>query len=225
MREEGIERRLAVLERRVRRQRIAIVAMGLAGAGGLLIAAAPRTADVIDAHAIRILDAANKPRILIGAPPPSEGRERKDGQTASIVVLGPDGHDRLILGETPNPRLDGKSFPRIATGYGLVLHNAQGSERGGIAYLDNGRGVIALDRPGGDAVEMIANDATGFAGLTINYATPLGQGKEGVRIGTQGDRAWLSLQDRAEGERARLAVDGPDAPRLATRAAGAPPAP
>lgn len=219
------EDRLARLETQVRRQRIALVLMGLAGTAALLTAAAAPTPGTIEARAIRIVDAEGRPRILIGAPPPSAGRARKDGQTASIVVLGPNGADRVILGEAPDPRLDGKSYPRVAAAYGLVLHDARGSERGAVQYLDNGRGVMALDRPGGDAVALIANEKSGFAGLTVNYANPIGRYAEGVRIGTKGDEAWLSLQDRAEGERARLSTAGAAAPKLVTRPAGAPPAP
>jgi hypothetical protein len=78
-------------------------------------------------------------------------------------VLGPDGANPVILGEALNPRLDGRSYPRVAAAYGLVLH-AKGSERGAVQYLDNGRGVMALDRPGGDAVALIANEKTGLPG-------------------------------------------------------------
>ena len=131
----------------------------------------------------------------------------------------------MFVGEAPDPRLDGKSYPRVAAAYGLVLHDAKGSERGAVQYLDNGRGVMALDHPGGDAVALIANEKSGFSGLTVNYGNPIGRYAEGVRIGTKGDEAWLSLQDRAQGERVRLSTAGDAAPRLVTRPAGAPPAP
>lgn len=216
--------RLDRLERRVRRQRLVIGAMALCGAGALLAAFAPAS-DTITARAIRIVGADGKPSIVIGAPPPAEGRLRKDAQTASIVFLDSAGHDRLIVGEEPNPVIAGKTYPRIAKAYGMLLHDQNGSERGGVGYFDNGRGVISLDRANGDAVEMVANDATGFAGLTVNYDAPLGQYQEGVRLGTKGDTAWLSLEDRAEAERARLAVEGTDAPKLVTRPAGGPPSP
>ena len=217
--------RLERLERQVRHQRIALLAVGLTAMGFALAAftaAAPKT---IEAQAIRIVDATGKPRILIGAPPPVEGRKRTDGQTASIVVLGPDGEDRVVLGEEPMPRLDGKTYPRVAAGYGLVLHDRNGSERGAMSYLDNGRGVVALDRPGGDAVAMIVNEQSGFAGVTVNYANPVGQYAEAWRIGTKGDEAWLSLQDRSQAERARLSTKGTAAPTLVTHPAGSPPAP
>jgi len=216
------EARLGHLEKQIRRQRLALVAMALGAAAALLAAFAP-PADTITARAIRIVDASGKSSILIGAPPPTAGRLRKDAQTASIVFLDPAGHDRLIVGEEPNPVIAGKTYPRIAKAYGMLLHDQNGAERGGIGFFDNGRGVVSLDRANGDAVAMVANDATGFAGLTVNYDAKLGQYQEGVRLGTKGNTAWLALEDRAENERARLAVDGDGAPRLVTRAAGGTP--
>lgn len=202
-----------------------MLALGLSGGAALLAGFAKDEPRTITAQAIRIVDANGAPRILIGAPPPMDGRKRRDAQTASIVVLGPDGADRVILGEAPNPRIAGRTFPRIDAAYGLVIHNKDGDERGGFNYIDNGRAVAALDRPGGDAVAMVTNEKTGFAGLTVNYANPLGKYAEGWRIGTKGDEAWMSLQDRAQSERARLSTAGSAAPRLVTRPAGAPPAP
>lgn len=225
MQESTIDQRLARLERTIRRQRLTLGALGLGGAAALLMALAPAAPGTIEAQAIRIVDASGKPRILIGAAPPTEGRQRKDAQTASIVVLGPDGADRLVLGEEPPVLVDGKTYPRIASAYGLLIHDAKGNERGGFSFLDNGRAILSLDRPGGDAVLLTANDKTGFAGLVVNYQNPLGKYAEGLRMGTQADTVWLSLQDRAEGERARLAVEGKAAPKLITRPVGAPPAP
>jgi len=225
MQESTIDQRLDRLERTVRLQRLMLVAAGLGGAAALSMALAPAAPRTIEAQAIRIVDASGKPRILIGAPPPADGRQRKDAGTASIVVLGPDGADRLVLGEEPPVLVDGKAYPRIADAYGLLIHDAKGNERGGFSFLDNGRAILSLDRAGGDAVLLTANDKTGFAGLVVNYQNRLGKYAEGLRMGTQADTVWLSLQDRAEGERARLAVDGKAAPKLITRAAGAPPAP
>ena len=49
---------------------------------------------------------------------------------------------------------------------GLTLHDPKGNERGGIGFLANGRAVVVLDRasPSGDAVGMMVEDATDFAG-------------------------------------------------------------
>ncbi|RPD45636.1 hypothetical protein DNI29_15860 [Hymenobacter sediminis] len=134
-----------------------------------------RKTEYLHVRGITITDAAGKPRILIGAPNETTGRQRKDAPTASLVVLGPDGQDRVILGVAPDPVLQGKAYPRIAASYGLTMHDKTGQERSGMSFLDNGRGVIALDRQNQDAVEMIVNDKTGIAGLTMSYERPFGQ--------------------------------------------------
>lgn len=166
---------------------------------------------------ITVVDETGKARILIGAPTDNYGRTRKDAATASLVVLGPNGQDRLTLGENPNPRINGKTYPRIAASYGLTIHDVSGQERGGVAFLDNGRGVIALDRPNQDAVELIVNDKTGFAGLTMNFERPFGQYKEAVRIGTKGQEVWWALSDTSSRERASVHVKDAHAPLLELR--------
>lgn len=218
-RPDDLDQRLQALERTVRWQRRALLAVAALGAGLALAGFTAGRPDLIETRAIRIVDEAGRPRILIGAPPPAAGRNRTDGQTASLVVLGPNGEDRVILGEEPEPHIGGSTYPRVDAGYGLVIHDGQGSERGAFSFLDNGRGVVALDRPGGDAVALIVNDRSGFAGLTVNYANPIGSYAEGVRIGTHEDEAWLSLQDRPQTERARLSVAGDAAPALISRPA------
>ncbi|TGD80457.1 hypothetical protein [Hymenobacter wooponensis] len=206
--------RIEQLEKQVKRQRL----MGSLGA--LLVLAVGLTSfaasksEYLHVRGITVTDAAGKPRILIGAPTETTGRKRKDAPTASVVVLGPEGQDRVILGEAPNPVLQGKTYPRIAASYGLTIHDQTGQERGGMSFLDNGRGVIALDRQNQDAVEMIVNDKTGFAGITMNYERPFGQYKEAVRIGTKGTEVWWALSDTSEQERASLYVKGTAAPVL-----------
>lgn len=206
--------RIEKLEKQLKRQRLLSALGGLVVLGTVLAGFVTRKADYLHVRGITVMDAAGRPRILIGAPNETTGRQRKDDPTASLVVLGPDGQDRVILGEAPNPVLHGKVYPRIAASYGLTIHDSTGQERGGMSFLDNGRGVIALDRKNQDAVEMIVNDKTGFAGLTMNYERPLGQYKEAVRIGTKGSEVWWALSDTAETERASLYLRDAGTPKL-----------
>ena len=62
-----IDERLDQLERTVRRQRLWLGIAGLGGIAALSMAFAPAAPGTIEAQAIRIVDAAGKPRILIGA--------------------------------------------------------------------------------------------------------------------------------------------------------------
>jgi len=211
--------RIEKLEKQLKRQRLVggLAVLLVLGVG--LTGFVASKSEYLHVRGITITDATGKPRILIGAPNETTGRKRKDAPTASVVVLGPDGQDRVILGEAPNPVLQGKTYPRIAASYGLTIHDQTGQERGGMSFLDNGRGVIALDRQNQDAVELIVNDKTGFAGITMNYERPFGQYKEAVRIGTKGTEVWWALSDTSEQERASLYVQDATAPTLNLRTA------
>lgn len=205
--------RVQYLEKQLKRQRLAgVIVFVLATVAGItgFVASSPTYLRV---RGITVVDERGRARILIGAPTATATRTRKDAATAAVVVLGPNGRDRLILGENPNPVIQGKVYPRIAPSYGLTIHDSAGQERGGMAFLDNGRGVIALDRPNQDAVELVVNDKTGFAGLTMNYERPFGQYQEAVRIGTKGREVWWALSDSSR-ERAGIHVKGTQPPQL-----------
>ena len=211
--------RITRLERQLKRQRWAGVLAGLLLVGAVVTSFVADKPAYLRVRGITVVDAQGRPRILLGAPPETAGRNRKDAATASLVVLGPQGQDRVILGEAPNPLIKGKVYPRVAASYGMTIHDSTGQERGGMSFLDNGRGVIALDRHNQDAVEMIVNDKTGFAGLTMNYEKPFGQYKEAVRIGTKGSQVWWALSDTSEVERASIYVKDQQVPKLDLQAA------
>jgi hypothetical protein len=85
-----------------------------------------------------------------------------------MVFLDEEGHDRLTLGEEPEPQVGGKvltTVHRIAQGFGVVIDDGDGNERGAYGWLANGRAVITLDRPSLDAWAAIVDDKTGFAGM------------------------------------------------------------
>ncbi|MBF9223636.1 hypothetical protein I2H31_21205 [Hymenobacter sp. BT662] len=212
--------RVNQLEKQVKRQRLAGAVGGLLLLGIGLSSWVAKAPAYLRVRGLTVVDAQGRARILLGAPAETAGRRRKDAATASLVVLGPRGQDRVILGEAPNPVLHGKVYPRIAASYGMTIHDSTGQERGGMSFLDNGRGVIALDRQNQDAVEMIVNDQSGFAGLTMNYERPFGQYKEAVRIGTKGPQVWWALSDTAEAERASLCIQNAQAPKLVLKPAG-----
>ena len=48
-----------------------------------------------------------------------------------MVFLDENGHDRLTLGEEPEPQIAGKvsaNIHRVAQGFGVVIHDGDGSE-------------------------------------------------------------------------------------------------
>lgn len=161
---------VAHLERQIRHLRLAVVGMALAGVAIMTMAATVGPGP-IRATSLTILDAQGRERILLGSPVAAGAfRKRTDGATSSLVFLGEDGSDRLIVGQNPPPRINGKTYPRIGEVWGMVLHDPKGSERGGMGFIDSGRVVVALDYPNRDALGLMVDDKTGKAGLVVNYA-------------------------------------------------------
>jgi hypothetical protein len=163
---------------------------------------------ILRVRGLVVEDTQGRPRILLGASFPAVAeRTRQDSQTTAMVFLDTKGHDRLTLGEEPEPQVGGKVSPvlhRIASGFGIVIHDDEGNERGAYGWLDNGRALITLDRPGLDAWAAVVDDKTGFAGMRVEYAPDVARDSIGVEIGTKGSDAFLRLKDTKEKDRAVL---------------------
>jgi hypothetical protein len=139
---------------------------------------------------------------VLGAPfPVLPDRKRQDAPTAAMIFLDENGHDRLTLGESPNPQVNGKIGARTALAFGLLIHDQTGAERGGFAWLASGRAVIALDRPSQDGWTATVDDETGFAGMVALYSPDVAaRNSSGIVIGTQGDSAFLRLKDTKDAD-------------------------
>jgi hypothetical protein len=170
------------------------------------------SAPVLRVRGLVIEDSRGRPRVLLGAPfPQVRERHRQDSTTTALVFLDENGHDRLTLGEEPEPQIGGKvvtTVHRIAPGFGVVIHDGEGNERGAYGWLANGRALITLDRPGLDAWAAIVDDKTGFAGMRVEYAPNVARDSNGIEIGTKGSDAFFRLQDTNEKDRAVLQFGG-----------------
>ncbi|UOQ68738.1 hypothetical protein [Hymenobacter volaticus] len=93
--------RITRLEQQLKRQRRLGVLSGLLLAGAVVTSFVADKPAFLRVRGITVVDAQDRPRILLGAPPETAGRNRKDAATASLVVLGPQGQDRVILGKHP----------------------------------------------------------------------------------------------------------------------------
>jgi hypothetical protein len=172
---------------------------------------AQNSPQILRVRGLVIEDNQGRARVILGAPLPAvRERKRQGSLTDSMVFLDEEGHDRLTLGEGPNPQAQGKILHRIATFFGILIHDNNGNERGGYGWLSNGRAVITLDRPGLDAWAAVVDDQTGFAGMRVEYAPDVARDKTGIEIGTQDSRALFRLMDTKERNRAvlRLGDDG-----------------
>ncbi len=161
---------------------------------------------VLRAKGLIIEDSDGRARVLLGSPLPSASeRIRQDASTTSMVFLDEQGHDRLTLGEEPEPQIAGKvsqTMHRIAPGFGVVIHDGSGDERGTYGWLANGRALITLDRPGLDAWAAVVDDKTGFAGMRVEYPPDVARDSNAIEIGTKGKQAFVRMQDTKEKDRA-----------------------
>lgn len=166
---------------------------------------------VLRTKGLVIEDSHGRARVLLGAPLPSVSeRTRQDASTTSMVFLDEQGHDRLTLGEEPEPQIAGKvsqTMHRIAPGFGVVIHDGNGDERGTYGWLAAGRALITLDRPGLDAWAAVVDDKTGFAGMRVEYPPDVARDSNAIEIGTKGRQAFVRLQDMKEKDRAVFALD------------------
>jgi hypothetical protein len=148
-----------------------------------------------------IEDAEGRPRILIGAPFPSvKERTRQDARTTSILFLDEKGHDRLTLGEELEPQISGKvnvGVHRIASGFGVVIHDGTGDERGAYGWLSNGRALITLDRPGTEAFAAMVNDKTGETKVSLGFPPEVAHDTSAIEIGTKASSSFLRFNGKS----------------------------
>ncbi len=214
-----IEERLERLERTTSRWRLAFVLQSAAILTAVVVSFThPKTViqagdNVLHVRGLVVEDSLGRSRVLLGAPfPETHDRLRQDTRTAAMVFLDEQGHDRLSLGEETPAQTNGKvpqNAHRIAPGFGVTIHDTQGNERGGITFLSNGRAVIALDRPNGDAWAAMVDDQNGFAGTLSIYDRAVGDGATGIFEGTQGKRAFIMAKGLDDMPRGEFAI-GPD---------------
>jgi hypothetical protein len=186
---------------------------------------------ILRTQGIVVSDAQGHDRILIGAPAIATVKSTSEyGHTNSIVFLNQNGAYHLALGQTPAPVVNGKALvhngkalKRIGNDdyYGVTLYDTHGSERGGMGFIGGAnRAVVALDRPwpSADAIGLIVDDKSGFAGLGVNYAN----GNSGFELGIQGDTTSMTFRDPQGHKRANLEIKGPVAPAWKFSNAAAP---
>ena len=92
-----------------------------------------------------------------------------------IDIVDEDGTIRMTLAaDTPAPIIDGIQYRRAFGVSGLILYDENGSERGGfgVADVDGGLAVLALDHPAMDAIGWRVSP-DGSVSFVINQAPPL----------------------------------------------------
>lgn len=187
----------------------ALAAGTLAVLAFTLLLGSTRGPQVLRAKGLVIVDEQGQDRILLGAPTPSSAdRKRKDAQTESLVFVGADGADRVIIGQTPDPYIKGRTSQRIAQNWGLIFSDPSGNERGGMGFLGTGRASMALDRPNGDAVGMMVDDHMNFAGMGVNGVNA----ETALMLAVKDGHGFVQMEDPQGRTRAKLEITGDERP-------------
>lgn len=156
---------------------------------------------ILRVRGLIVEDAQGRSRILLGAPFPSvKERTRQDARTTSILFLDEEGHDRLTLGEELEPQIGGKvpvGVRRIASGFGVVIHDGTGDERGAYGWLSNGRALITLDRPGTEAFAAMVNDKTGETEISLGFPPEVAADASAIEIGTRASASFLRFNSKS----------------------------
>jgi hypothetical protein len=150
--DSDVATKLARLERRTRVLSLGLLLMTAVATLGF-VAGAPSFAgtvpgiDVITARGLVIVDAANRPRVVIGAPAGTALQDERLGASTGLVVLDTAGRLGVAVGNDPPLILeDGTVGRRIASSNGLVFYDPRdGKERGGVGAFADGRANVCLD--------------------------------------------------------------------------------
>ena len=190
-----------------RTQILAAICLGTTSLG--LLVGATRGLQVLRAKGLIIVDEQGREKILLGSPVPvSSSRARKDAQTESLVFLGEDGSDRVIVGQTPDPYVAGQTSKRVAEGWGSLYLDPKGTERAGMGFLGNGRAAVVLDRPNGDALGMMVDDTSNYAGMLINYPSQ----ETALELAVKNKQPSISMFDMDGKSRAGIKLLGAERP-------------
>lgn len=158
------------------------------------------------------------------AAPPQEITVRR------INVVDASGEVRFVIsGELPDPVVRGEHKPRAIVPAGIIWHDEDGDESGGLAvaavpgWKGGAKGKVRMltfdfTRQITDAVRLDTFESddgeTWSGGLTVFDRRPYvagpvasSQGRERVYLGTQNGDAGLVVRDAQERERIRIGVD------------------
>jgi hypothetical protein len=174
----NVEERLLKLERKNRqlsRLCLGLFLVSIILSAGLSFAVPTAGSQgVLHVRGLVVDDAQGRARIVMGAPfPDVPSRLRHDAGSVAMLFLDEQGHDRLTVGQSFTPQMNGKvpaNFHRIGDAVGVIIHNTAGDERGGMSWLSNGRGAISFDYPDRDAIGMYVDEKNRSATFVLEYA-------------------------------------------------------
>lgn len=162
--------------------------------------------DLVRTRALVVEDRDGRDAILMGFPVPSSEERKRTDQLDGFLIIDRNGQDRLFAGREETMRVNDKMFNRVDQGWGFVVNDGKGNERGNFSMLDSLNAVLfGLNYPSGEGILMVSQPESAF--VVINSDTT-GPGRERivlmnklngreetyVRIGKDDDKGSLLLR-------------------------------
>jgi len=150
---------------------------------------------------------------LIGASP-KQNSQFDTIEVKSIKIIDDKSVARLVFAaELPNPKVQGKEYPRSTKVAGIQFNDSLGNEIGGLAIFDRLDGAgLCFDYGTAEAVCLTKIEKFGYTGLVMldqpKPESQVGQtGSQRVLIAIENGESKLVLNDKDGKERIRLVVD------------------
>lgn len=126
--------------------------------------------EMVRTRGLVIQDQKGNDVILMGYPIPySEARKRTD-PVDGFLMVDKNGNDRLFMGKAGTLQVNGELFNRIDQGWGYMVNDSRGNERGHFSMLDSLNSIIlGMDYPTGEGIMMVAQPDNAF--IVINADT------------------------------------------------------
>lgn len=137
--------------------------------------------------------------------------------TRRIDLVGEDGMVRLTLGAPlPNPVVDGVEYKRDRPVNGMMIRDADGNERGGIAFLDGlNMPALIFDHKASEAAGLVVQDDGSMLFMMVQPGAETRDPRlDGKLTPGSGGPTRLSLSVPAEGEPAMELMDEQSRPRV-----------
>jgi hypothetical protein len=162
--------------------------------------------DLVRTRGLIIGDRNDKDAILMGFPIPSSEERKRTDPLDGLLMLDKNGHDRLFVGREKTMQVNDKMFNRTDQGWGFIVNDGRGNERGNFSMLDSLNSmVLGLDYPSGEGIMMVTQPESAFIVINSDTNAPgrerivlmneqNGREETYVRIGKENDKGTLYLR-------------------------------
>ncbi len=121
------------------------------------------TVELIRTRGLILQDDTGRDVMLMGDPIPYSEHRRRTDNREGLLVMDEAGQDRLFIGKQGSIQVEGKLFNRIDEGWGFLVNDQNGNERGGFGMLDSLNSmVMGLNYPGGEGIMLVTEPDHAF---------------------------------------------------------------